>query len=188
MKKLRTKRLSGKCKRTSSNFWPLYENAGRRERVNPMLCINVTKAKTFLRAQQFGRKLSRLQIEVMQVRLRTRMLQRSSCGLPVRADSLAASKISITCTLSRAETGSSMGLLLRMQSTKYEIGLLVSFGSAASVTFSPSAATFGPRASAERYCKVLWRASRLPFGPNTSTCSFVYGQSQEASMIAVASG
>src|SRR5260370_18133050 len=84
------KRLSGRCKRTSSNFWPPYENAGRRERVHPMLCINVTKAKTFLRAQQFGRKLSRLQIKVMQVRLRARMLQPSPCVFPVRADPVAA--------------------------------------------------------------------------------------------------
>src|SRR5260370_29332880 len=120
-KKPKIKRLSGKCKRTSSNFWPPYENAGRRERLHPILCINVTKAKTFLRAQQFGQKLSRLQIEVMQVRLRARMFQRSSCGLPVRADSRAASRISITCTFSRAETGSSIGLLLLMQSTQYEI-------------------------------------------------------------------
>src|SRR5438445_10562366 len=114
--------------------------------------------------------------------------QRSSCGFPVRADSRAASRISITCTLSRAETGSSMGLLLRMQSTKYEIGLLVSFGSGSSVTLSPSGGTFGSRASLERRSRVLCRASRLPFGPNTSATSLLYGQSQEASMTAVASG
>src|SRR5258706_15451648 len=114
--------------------------------------------------------------------------QRSSWGLPVRADSRAASRISITCTLSNAETGSSIGLLLRMQSTKYVIGLLVSLGSGSSARLSPSGGTFGPCASAARCSKLVWRASKLPFGPNTSTWSLVYGQFQEASIIAVASG
>ncbi len=44
--------------------------------------------------------------------------QRSSWGFPVRADSRAASNISMTCTFSCDETGSSIGLFLRMQSTK----------------------------------------------------------------------
>src|SRR5712671_4270992 len=115
-------------------------------------------------------------------------LHRNSCGFPVRADSRAASNISITCTFSRAESGSSIGLSLRIQSTKYEIGLLLSFGNASNVKLSPSGGTSGPRVSAKRRCKVLCRASKLPLGPYTAATSFEYGQSHEASITAVASG
>src|SRR5437879_4151974 len=78
-----------------------------------------------------------------------RKLQRSSCARPVRTDSFAASRISSTCTFNRAESGSSISLSWRMQSTKYATGLLVAPCDALSVSGSPSSPDF-PRSSADR--------------------------------------
>src|SRR2546430_2390553 len=90
--------------------------------------------------------------------------QRSSCCFPVRADARAASRISMTCTFSFMESGSSIGLLFRMQSTKYEIGLLVAFGAGSSAIRSPSNPTLEALSAGERKNKSFRVASRLPFG------------------------
>ena len=96
----------------------------------------------------FRRTIAQRRVQPLPIELCLRKLQRSSCARPVRTDSLAASRISSTCTFNRGESGSSMGLSWRMQSTKYATGLLVAPCGALSEMSSPSNPDF-PRSSVD---------------------------------------